>query len=116
MAKSANPGELRTPVIVEAITKTNDSEGYETKTWTNVFGSGKKLMVKWVNDHGTEVYEGMGLALREPATITCRYSALITPQCRITKDDNGPFEIISLDNVEERGRWIEIKVQRVVSP
>ena len=72
--------------------------------------------MKWVNAHGTEVYQSMNLDLREPATLTGRYSSLITPQCRITKvGDPEPYEIISIDDVENRHQWLEIKVQRMVS-
>ena len=115
MAKSANAGELRTPVIVEELNEMQDADGYPVRVWLNVFGQRDvKYRVKWVNAHGTEVYESMRLDLKEPATLTGRYSQLITPQCRITKDGE-PYEIISVDNVENRNQWLEIKVQRVVS-
>lgn len=74
------------------------------------------VKVKWVNAHGTDAYTSMQLQLREPATITCRYSPSITPDCIIYKaKDPNPYEIISIDNVEERSRWLEIKVQRKVA-
>ena len=115
MAKSANAGELRTPVIVERCIETQDADGYPARAWENVFGQGE-YRVKWVNAHGTEVYESMSLDLREPATLTGRYSPLITPQCRITKvGDPEQYEIISIDDVENRHQWMEIKVQRMVS-
>jgi len=122
MSKEANAGELRTPVIVEAFTDTTDSDGYKSKAWANVFGDDQTLKVKWVNAHGVEVYESMRLELREPATLTARFSPLITPECRILKavDANKEdaeqlyYEIISLDNVEDRDQWLEIKVQRMV--
>lgn len=113
MAKSANAGELRTPVIFEMCTETQDADGYSVKEWYNVFGTGG-LKVKWVNAHGKEVYESMNLDLKEPATLTARYSPLVAPQCRITKDGE-PYEIISIDDVENRHQWLEIKVQRTVS-
>lgn len=115
MAKYANAGELRTPVIVERCIETQDADGYPARAWENVFGQGE-YRVKWVNAHGTEVYESMSLDLREPATLTGRYSPLITPQCRIVKaGDPEPYEIISIDDVENRHQWLEIKVQRMVS-
>nr|DAR46642.1 MAG TPA: putative head-tail adaptor [Caudoviricetes sp.] len=58
----------------------------------------------------------MQLELREPATITMRYSPLINEQLLIYKgSDAQPFEVISIDDVEERHVWLEIKVQRKVS-
>jgi len=113
MSKSANPGELRTPITVIRIVRTTDSEGYPSQHDVNVFGEGKMVYVKWVNVHGTDAYIAMQLQAREPATITCRYSAQITKDCLIYKgSDPEPFEIESIDNVEERGRWMEIKVKR----
>jgi head-tail adaptor len=123
MAKFANAGELRTPIIVEDLTSTSDSEGYDTKAWVNVFGTGQTYRVKWVNAHGTEVFEAMRMDLNEPATLTARYSDLITPECRILKASDASsadkeklyYEIISFDDVENRHEWLEIKVKRQVS-
>ena len=123
MSKYANAGELRTPIIVEADVGTGDGEGYKTECWTNVFGADKTIRVKWVNAHGAEVFEGMRLDLNEPATLTARYSPLITSQSRILKASDKDsedreklyYEIISIDDVENRHEWLEIKVKRKVS-
>lgn len=108
-------GQLRTPVYVMRVTRTTDAEGYPVEEETNVFGEGKVLLVRWVNAHGTDVYRAMTLTLEEPATITCRYYPGITQDCLIYKGpEERPYEIISIDNFEERGAWMEIKVQRRV--
>ena len=119
MSKSANPGELRTPVYFKLPSRTKDPEGCWTDTEQNVFGQneqGKDIpcMCKWVNAHGSEVFQGMQLQIREPATITTRYSKKLTdPRLLIYRgDDPRPYEAISYDDVEERHRWLEIKVQR----
>ena len=120
MSKSANPGEMRTSVIIESCTSEVTKDGYPVLTWTNIFGDGNTVRVKWVNVHGTQVFESMGLDLKEPATLTMRYSPLINRKCRVlkTEDIDKPdksdlyYEIISIDDVEEKHRWLEIKVQR----
>lgn len=119
MSKSANPGELRTPVYFKLPSRTKDPEGCWTDMEVNVFGQneqGKDIpcMCKWVNAHGSEVFQGMQLQIREPATITTRYSKKLTdPRLLIYRgDDPRPYEAISYDDVEERHRWLEIKVQR----
>lgn len=113
MSKSANPGELRTKARFVTVEHVTDPEGYPMDAERNVFGEGKSVMVKWINAHGTDAFTAMQLELSEPATVTMRYSELVTPQCMVFKgDDPVPYEIISIDNVEERGRWLEIKVQR----
>lgn len=113
MSKSANAGELRTPITVMSVSKPTDDEGYDSYVETNVFGTGAVLMCKWVNAHGTEVFAAAQLQLREPATVTVRYSPKIDRTCLIYRgSDPEPYEIISIDNVEERDAWLEIKVQR----
>jgi hypothetical protein len=113
MSKRANAGELRTSVNFTSITRTTDADGFPVEVETNVFGTGKSVNVKWVNAHGNEVFEYMTLKLREPATLTMRYSPLITPRLKVYRaGDTNPYEIISIDNVEQRNEWLEIKVQR----
>ena len=117
MSKSANAGELRTAVsfVNPAVGRETDSEGYPIESKPNVFGDGTKVMVKWVNAHGTEAFTALQLSLRDPATITCRYSDKITQKCLVYREsDPDPYEIISIDNVEQRNVWLEIKVQRKV--
>ena len=138
MSKDANPGELRVKIIVEAFTEGESKNGFRVLNWFNVFGLDdhgidKFLKVKWVNLHGSGAWEAMSLQLKEPATLTSRFSPLITETCRILKKsdvvkrdeliaegkqdeaDGLYFEVISLDDVENRHEWLEIRVQRKVS-
>ncbi|MCR5552247.1 MAG: head-tail adaptor protein [Oscillospiraceae bacterium] len=113
MSKAANPGELRTPVYFMSHVKTIDDEGDHHDSLVNVFGENVAVRCKWVNAHGTEAFEALKLQLREPATITCRYSPLINRTLDVLKGtDPDPYEIVSIDNVQEQGMWLEIKVQR----
>ena len=113
MSKSANAGELNTPVYFCQNVKTTDSEGDHSQSVVNVFGKDVAVYCKWVNAHGSEVFEAMQMRLREPATITCRYSSRINNTLDVYKgSDPDPYEIISCDNVQERDEWLEIKVQR----
>lgn len=115
MSKSANAGELRTPVLFMRIDRTNDSEGFPAESEVNIFGEGKSIRTKWVNAHGSDAFLALQMKLREPATITCRYSPKIqADQIVYRRNDPQPFEIISIDNVEEKNQWLEIKVQRRV--
>lgn len=116
MSKNANAGELRTAIYFKRIERTTDDEGFPTEQETNVFGEDKYVLCKWVNAHGSEVFGAMQLELREPATLTVRYSPLINEKLLIYKGtDPEPYEVISIDNVEERNVWLEIKVQRKVA-
>ena len=54
--------------------------------------------------------------MRQPVTITMRYSPLVTVKCRIWHErDPEPYEIISIDNIGDRREFLEIKAQRVVT-
>lgn len=121
MSKYANPGELRTPVYFVRAVNDTDAEGTLTKEQASVFAdeNGKALPVfcKWVNSHGTEVFEAMRLDLNEPATLTVRYSPKLLDKTLTVKKDldaEEAYEVVSIDDVEERHRWLEIKVQRKV--
>ncbi len=118
MAKRVSAGELRTRVYFHRVHKGTDPEGYPRQREENVFGcdsAGRERAVhcKWVNAHGTEAFSAMQLRLREPATLTMRYSPLIDAALLAYRGrDPIPYEVVSVDNVENRGQWLEVKVQR----
>lgn len=115
MAKQVNPGELGTLIKIKRCIEIKDDEGFKTRNWVNVFGKDVFVGCHWSNAHGQEALTAASLDLKEPATLTMRYSDKITPECRIyKKSDPQPFEIISIDNVNEQNQWLEIKVQRTV--
>ena len=120
MGQYANAGEMKTPVIVEAYADEKTKNGYSQKVWKNVFGEDKTIRVKWTNVHGTEVFEAMGLDLKQPATLKTRYSPLITETCRIIRVEDREkeereslyYEVISIDDIDDAHAQLEIKVQR----
>ena len=114
--KLARIGEMHTKITVKSLTTGIDADGYPTEAWTDVFGG--KVWCNWKNAHGTEVYDTMRLDLKEVATITMRYSDKVTPTCRIWREaetgDANAYEIISIDNVGDERKFLEIKVKRRV--
>ena len=51
--------------------------------------------------------------MTEPATLTLRYTPLITTTCIIYRGtDPKPYEVISVNDIENRHAWLEVKVQR----
>lgn len=104
-------------VYFRRVLKDTDEEGYprqrEEYVFTDSGGREQGIHCKWVNAHGTEVFSAMQLQIRELATLTMRYSSLIDAAMLVYRGkDPLPYEIISVNNVEDRGRWLEIKVQR----
>ena len=78
---------------------------------------------KWVNAHGSDAFENHRQELGQMATITMHYSSLITPMCILWREEEtgttefplmNSWEIISIDDVEDRHIFLEIVVKRKV--
>lgn len=120
MSKNANPGELRTKVRFVRTVRGQDEDGFYQETDQTV----AEVFAKWQNVHGNEAFSDAMATLAEPATLTIRYAAaLATYQPNeasgvtmlvYKSDDPRPFEIISIDDVENRHCWMEIHVKRQV--
>lgn len=118
MAKQAQVGELRTRLYIRKKVKDTDGDGVPREREESVFppgpgGAERVWHCKWVNAYGSEVFAAMEAQVEEPATLTMRYSPLIRPDHLIYRvGDPEPYEIISVNDVEARHTWLEIKVQR----
>lgn len=118
MARQASAGELRTRLYVRKMVKGTDDDGIAREREESVFppaadGGERMWHCKWVNAYGSEVFIAMQAQVKEPATLTMRYSPLIQPDHLIYRvGDPVPYEIISINDVEARHTWLEIKVQR----
>lgn len=115
MAYHATAGELRTRITVFDVPGGEElnENGYQVTEPVNVFGEGGSRMCKWVNAYGGEVYTAKQLGVQEPATLTMRYTPKVTPTCLIYKGaDKRPYEVIGVNDVEDRHVWLEVKVMR----
>lgn len=118
MAKQASAGELRTRIYIRKTMKSVDGDGVPAEEEKSIFHDPPSwperiYHCKWVNAYGTEAVTAMQLQIREPATLTLRYSPKIKADCRIYRlGDPEPYEIISVNDVEERHTWLEVKVCR----
>lgn len=118
MAKRISAGELRTRIYIRKTVKRTDGEGVAGVREESIFADppGQPERVyhcKWVNAYGAEAAAAMQLQIEEPATLTMRYSPLIQPDQLIYKlGDPVPYEIISVNDVEDRHCWLEVKVHR----
>lgn len=128
MAKSALAGELRTKVVIQGETTAIHPSGYTQRAWESLFPG--PVWCKWVNSHGTEVFDALRLELGEVVTLTMRYSPLVDIRCRVLHAGDAAavaaapeaareelarklaYSIISLDNVEDKGEYLEIKLRR----
>ena len=128
MAKSAFAGELRTKVVIQGETTAINASGHTQTVWENRFPG--PVWCKWVNAHGTEAFDALRLELGEVVTLTMRYSPMVDIRCRVLHERDAAavaaapeaaredlarklaYSIISLDNVEDKGEYLEIKLRR----
>ena len=108
--KPTNPGELRTAISLLSPVAVSGDGGFNVPTWTVV----ETRYVKWTNVHGSEVWAAEAVQAIQPATVLMRYKAGLTPAWRVRKGSLD-YEIVSVDNIGERGEWMELKVRLAVN-
>ncbi len=108
--KTTNPGELRTRITIETRTASADAGGFPSASWTTL----ASVWAKWTNLHGSEVWAANAVQANEPATVLIRYRRDVDATCAVVKGGQR-YEIVSLDNIRERGEYMEMKVQRMRS-
>lgn len=120
MAKWAAAGELNAKARFVSIKAGINENGFNTLEELDVFP--KPCWVKWTWAHGwsrgSEVFDGRRLEQNQSATITMRYSAKINTRCKVYLLSDGgqadAFEVVSIDWVDEKRRYMEIKVKREI--
>lgn len=119
MAKRAGAGEMRTRISVWDRPRDGtgaplrDGDGYPVQTPVNVFGEGGGRWCRWVDAWGSEVYAARQAGVTEPATLTMRWTPKVTTTCTVYRGrDPRPYEVLSVNDVEDRHVWLEVKVQR----
>ncbi len=108
--KVINPGELRTVITLKKRVVTIDAGGFQTQTWAKI----ADVWAKWTNAHGYEVWTADMAGAKLPATVLIRYRSDIDTTCAIEKGTEL-YEIVSIDDIQERHEYQEIKVQRLES-
>lgn len=106
--RTTNPGELRTRVSLQRRVTTINASGFPVPDWEEVASA----WARWINLHGSEAWTAESQGIQEGATVLLRYRADIDESWVVVKGGKR-FEIISLDNIQERGEYIELKVKRM---
>ena len=88
-----------------------DGEGsFADEEWVDIC----KPWANWINVHGSEVWAVESVQAQKAATVTIRYRKDIDEQCRIIY--NGiVYDIVSIDNIREQNRVLEMKVRAAVN-
>jgi len=106
--KAINPGELRTQITLQRRNVTEQAGGFLAPSWVNI----ATVWARWKNAHGNESLQAALQAAEAPATVLIRYNSAVDPTCAVLKG-GVRYEILSVDDIEERGEYMELKVKRM---
>lgn len=104
--KPINPGEMRTEITLKARSVSVETGGFQTPS----YGTGTTVWARWKNAHGSEVWTAEAAGANAPATVLIRYLASLD-ETYVVEKGGELFEIVSMDNIEERNEYIELKVR-----
>lgn len=103
-----NPGELRTSITLQKrASVTTDAGGFQVPGAPTEY----TVLCKWTNFHGSEVLAAQAAGIVEGATVLIRYRSDIDETWRISKDSQI-YEVVSMDDIQNRHEYIELKVKR----
>lgn len=108
--RTINPGELRTLVTLQSRSVSFDSGGFQTPGWATI----ATVWARWTNVHGSEAWTASSLQAEQPATVLIRYQTGVDTTCAVLKGSDR-FEVVSVDNIQERNEYLELKVRRMRS-
>jgi SPP1 family predicted phage head-tail adaptor len=103
-----NPGELRTQVVIKSRSVTQDAGGFPVASWATV----ATVWAKWTNVHGSEAWAALQAQASDAATVLVRYRSGVDTTGAIEKS-GVLYEIVSVDDVQNRHEYMEIKVKRM---
>jgi SPP1 family predicted phage head-tail adaptor len=104
-----NPGELRVPVALQTPVISTDAGGAQSTSFQTI----SYVFAKWTNVHGAEAWSDQARSASFPATVLIRYYANLTTAWVLEKDGQR-YQIVSIDDIQERHEYMELKVQRLV--
>lgn len=119
--KPTNPGELRTQITLLSRSVVAAAGGFPTVRYTTI----ATVWAKWANVHGSEVWAAATIQADAPATVLIRYRSGLDNTIAVCKGaqtlsaalpsavTGGAWEVVSLDDVQERHEYVEMKIKRV---
>ncbi len=101
-----NPGEMRTSIKLQKRVVVVSAGGYQSETWVDI----GTTLAKWTNVHGGEVWQATAMGANAPATVWIRYNSQVDATCCVLKGERR-YQIVSVDDVQERHEYMELKVK-----
>ena len=104
--KVTNPGEMRKKVTLKRRLPTIDPGGFQKESLVTV----ASIWAKWIGVHGSEAWAANANNALRAATVTIRYRDDVDETCVIDLDGLN-YEIVSMDDIQQRHEYIELKLQ-----
>jgi SPP1 family predicted phage head-tail adaptor len=104
--KVINPGDLRTPVILQSRAKASDTGGFQSPIWSTIAA----VMAKWTGVHGSEAWTAQTVQAQRAATVLIRYLAGVDETCAVLLGTDR-YDIVSIDDIQARHEYLELKVK-----
>ena len=104
--KTINPGEMRTQVTLQNRTLTSQTGGFQAPAWATI----ATVWSRWNNVHGAEAWQASAIQAVDAATVLIRWRTGIDTSCALLKDAVR-YEIVSVDNIQDRDEYLELKVR-----
>lgn len=106
--KVINPGELRTEITLQKRSPTTGAGGFIQPGWTDI----ATVWSRWINAHGSEIWAAQAVQAQAPATVLIRYRSDVDTTC-VVLNGSIRYEIVSVDDIQARGEYLELKVRRL---
>jgi SPP1 family predicted phage head-tail adaptor len=108
--KVINPGELRTSITLQQRSATGDVGGFVVPGWSTL----ATVWARWQNAHGAEVWTAQSVQAEQAATVLIRYRTGLDTTCAVL-NGSDQYEIVSIDDIQNRHEYLELKVKRMRS-
>ena len=103
-----NPGELKISYKLKSRTAAGDAGGFQVPSYAT-FATGKG---KWTGVHGSEGWMLGTIGATRLGTFLIRYHASMKETCQV-EIENEDYEVISMDDIQKRHEYIELKLKLV---
>jgi SPP1 family predicted phage head-tail adaptor len=104
--KTINPGELRTPVTLQSRANDEDAGGFQSPDWSTI----AVVLAKWTGVHGSEAWTAQTVQAQRAATVLIRWRSDVDETCAVLLGSDR-YEIVSMDDIQARHEYLELKVR-----
>ena len=105
-----NPGPIRTRVTLKSRSVVTDPGGFEKEALIPI----AIVWARWIGVHGVEAWAANSANALRAATVLIRYRSDVDETCLVVLDSLN-YSIVSMDDIQHRHEYLELKVQLIRS-